>query len=92
MSENHQVAEEPMFKTPVDRVWIKITNICDPGMFKVTLEVNGVDRDLFYSYPDRHDGLVSESHNLTWLLNERNQLREDNKKLLDIVNDKKGKP
>jgi hypothetical protein len=51
-----------------ERVWLTLSNVCDKGKFRVVLEVNGVEKELFHSYPNRADGIISESHNLTWLL------------------------
>jgi hypothetical protein len=67
---NEQLAAtDLLYSTPIKHVWITITNICDKGKFKVSLEVDGKEvRDLFYSYPDQNEGIVSQSHNFSWLL------------------------
>ena len=49
-------------------VWLDITNVCDRGKFKVSLQINGKEyQEFFHSYPHQGDGIVSQGHNLTWI-------------------------
>jgi hypothetical protein len=56
-----------------ERVWLSLSNVCDQGKFKVTLEVNGQPKELFNSYVHQNDGIVLHDYNLTWLFNSRNE-------------------
>lgn len=79
MKTKQELAEEmPAQRTypVVEHVWLKITNICEKGKFRVTLEINGQDYgDLFYSYPDQEEGVISQGHNLTWLIAKSAQVK-----------------
>lgn len=71
----------------IERVWLRISNCCDRGKFRVTLEINGKDyKDLFYSYPSQEDGVVSIEQNLTWLLNSRtSEVEALNERIEDLL-------
>lgn len=52
-------------------LWVRITNITDKGKFLVELEVDGEKEVLFNSYPDQDEGVVLESHNLSWVFDKK---------------------
>jgi hypothetical protein len=61
-------ARDPFYDIKPEKVWLYLTNICDKGKFKVVLEVNGQEKVLFESYVEQGEVIISEHHNLTWLL------------------------
>ena len=69
-NETQQPAKDPFDSIVPERVWISISNIeAKPGRLCVALEVNGKTvRELFHGYPSQEDGVVSQNHNLTWLI------------------------
>ncbi len=52
----------------IKTVWLDITNVCERGKFKVSLQINGKEYlEFFHSYPHQGEGIVSQGHNLTWI-------------------------
>lgn len=77
---------------PIERVWLLLSNVTTKGKFRVSLEINGVAEEIFHSYVEQDEVVVSESHNLTWLIEKSAKYQaaldeiEGLKKLLRRVN------
>lgn len=66
---SEEVSKQAVRKLPQKSLWITFNNVkAKPGMFRVCLEIDGEEMELFHSYPNLDDGVVSESRNLTWLI------------------------
>jgi hypothetical protein len=64
--ESQQVAAPP---TPAVRsLWLNLSNVCERGSFKVSLDIDGVEKVLFLQNVEQDEGVVSHSFNLTQYL------------------------
>ena len=70
----------------IKSIWLKITNVCDRGKIRITLEINGRDhRDIFYSYPSQEEGVVSIEQNLTWIIRDSRKHDEAAQDLASVI-------
>lgn len=75
MSE-HQIPKKQIWPI-IESAWISISNCCDRNKFKVTLEINGKEHEnYFYSYPSQDEGVVSQLHNLSSIIENSKQVKD----------------
>ena len=55
-----------------ERLWIGVTNCNGDGKLQIIVEINGIQKTIWSmkpSYAEVTEGLISEFHNLSWVLN-----------------------
>jgi len=70
-----------------DSMWLCLSNVCDKGKFKITLEINGEPFKEWCQYVEQDEGVLCESWNLTHWLKTNNKEISLLRKVADATED-----